>query len=59
MALEFLKRVKVKVNAKNQRVELNFLSCQIGAVSVKAKLNVRSFVQLEITNYRAVKRKSK
>ena len=46
---------KGKGECKNQRVELKFLSSQVGAVSVNAKLNVKVNVQMAITNYRAVK----
>ena len=50
MALEFLKRLS-KGKCKNQRVKLNFLSSQVGAVKVN--------VQLARLNYRAVKSKCK
>ena len=46
---------KSKGECKNQRVELNFLSGQFGAVSVNAKINVKVKEQMAITNYRAVK----
>ena len=44
-----------KGECKNQRMELKFLSSQVGGVSVNAKLNVKVNVQMAITNYRAVK----
>ena len=47
---------KVKVSEKNQRVELNFLSSQVGAVRVNAKVNVKVNVQLARLIYRAVKK---
>ena len=46
---------KDKGKCKNQRMEVNFLSSQVGAVRVNVKVNE----QMAITNYRAVKRKSK
>ena len=46
---------KSKGECKNQRVELNFLSSQFGAVSVNAKINVKVKEQMAITNYRTVK----
>ena len=46
---------KDKGECKNQRVELKFLSSQVGAVKVIAKVNVRVKEQMAITNYRAVK----
>ena len=45
---------KDKGKSKNQRIEVNFLSSQVGAVRVNVKVNE----QMAITNYRAVKRKS-
>ena len=45
------KKGKVKVSAKIQKVELSYLSSQVGAV----KGNVKVKEQISNTNYRAVK----
>ena len=45
----------MKVSAKIQKVEVNYLSSQVGAV----KVNVKVYVHWARFNYRAVKCKSK